>query len=92
MVKGISKRVIVVKSPDPRVFEEAIFIVKEDLFHKSTVDPGQVIEEARRVADGYIKSTRLSGKLTRLPPGALIAMGALVMGLCWLGARLLGWC
>ena len=30
MVKGISRRVIVVKSPDPRLFEEAIFIVKKD--------------------------------------------------------------
>ena len=30
MVKGVSRRVIVVKSPDPRLFEEAIFIVKKD--------------------------------------------------------------
>ena len=30
MVKGISKQVIVVKSPDPRFFEQAIFIVRED--------------------------------------------------------------
>ena len=31
VVKGVAKRVIVVKSPDPKVFEEAIFIVREDL-------------------------------------------------------------
>ena len=30
VVKGTSKRIVVVKSPDPKVFEEAIFIVKED--------------------------------------------------------------
>ena len=30
VVKGVAKRVIVVKSPDPKVFEEAIFIVRED--------------------------------------------------------------
>ena len=30
VIKGVAKRVIVVKSPDPKVFEEAIFIVRED--------------------------------------------------------------
>ena len=29
VVKGISKRVIVVKSPDPKIFEQAIFIIRE---------------------------------------------------------------
>ena len=28
MVKGISRRVVVVDSPDPRFFEQAIFIVR----------------------------------------------------------------
>ena len=28
MVKGISRRVIVVDSPDPRVFDQAIFILR----------------------------------------------------------------
>ena len=37
MVKGISRRVIVVKSPDPRLFEEAIFIVKEEAFQRGGV-------------------------------------------------------
>ena len=30
MVKGISRQVIVVHSPDPKLFEQAIFILKED--------------------------------------------------------------
>ena len=29
MVKGISKQVIVVHSPDPKLFEQAIFILKK---------------------------------------------------------------
>ena len=32
MVKGVSRQVIVVKEPDPRFFEQAIFILKEDAF------------------------------------------------------------
>ena len=30
MVKGVSRRVIVVDSPDPRIFEQAIFILPTD--------------------------------------------------------------
>ena len=30
MVKGISRRVVVVRPPDPSVFEEAIFVVREN--------------------------------------------------------------
>ena len=30
MVKGISRQVIVVHAPDPKLFEQAIFILKEN--------------------------------------------------------------
>lgn len=30
MVKGVSKQVIVVQSPDPKLYEQAIFILRED--------------------------------------------------------------
>ena len=31
MVKGISKQVIVVDAPEPKLFEQAIFILKESV-------------------------------------------------------------
>lgn len=31
MVKGISRQVIVVESPDPKLFDQAIFILKDDV-------------------------------------------------------------
>ena len=34
MIKGVSRRVVVVKSPDPRIFEQAIFIVREDFLER----------------------------------------------------------
>ena len=37
MVKGITRQVILVKSPDPRLFEEAIFIVKEEALNREGV-------------------------------------------------------
>lgn len=30
MVKGVSRQVIVVQSPDPKLYEQAIFILRED--------------------------------------------------------------
>ena len=47
MIKGVSRRVIVVKSPDRRFFEEAIFIVKEGAIGTGGVTAEQVVEEAR---------------------------------------------
>ena len=45
MVKGINKRVIVVKAPDPRLFEQASFIRREDAFAEG-VSAEQGLEEA----------------------------------------------
>lgn len=50
MVKGISRRVIVVDSPDPKLFEQAIFIVKNDAFSQEGVTSQQVLGEACRIA------------------------------------------
>ena len=43
VVKGISKRVIVVKSPDPKIFEQAIFIIREDFAGQSGVSDRQAL-------------------------------------------------
>ena len=54
MVKGITRQVILVKSPDPKLFEEAIFIVKEEALSREGVSADQVIRQARQAADGYL--------------------------------------
>ena len=33
MVKGVTRQVVVVRSPDPELFEQAIFIVRGDGTH-----------------------------------------------------------
>ena len=78
MVKGVTRRVIVVKSPDPRYFEEAIFIVKEDV-NLTGVDQGRVLEEAQAVASGYVKQQVYKrGVLGKIPPLGYLAAGALL--------------
>ena len=62
MVQGVSRQVIVVRSPDPRFFDQAIFIVKEAAFRKG-VTAEEVLQEARQAADGYLKRSTPWGRL-----------------------------
>ena len=57
MVKGTSRRVIVVESPDPEYFEQAIFIVRNDVYERKGVTAQQVLGEACRIAKGYAAAT-----------------------------------
>ena len=50
MVKGISRRVVVVDAPEHRFFEQAIFIVREDVARSGGVSREEVLNEARRAA------------------------------------------
>ena len=82
MIKGISKRVVVVRSPDRRFFEEAIFIVKEGVAGVPGVTAQQVVEEARRVADSYAgRNTRPLRE--RIPAAGYMAIGALLATVVW---------
>ena len=82
MIKGINRRVIVVKAPDRRFFEEAIFIVREDILGQSGVTADEVVEEARRVATGYVKKKSRTWK-ERLTALGYMAIGAGLTGLVW---------
>ena len=56
MVKGISRRVIIIKSPDPEIFDEAIFLVKEEAFSKGKTK-SDVLRQAQSVANEYIRDS-----------------------------------
>ena len=77
MVKGTSRRVIVVDSPDPKLFEQAIFIVKNEAFAKEGVTSQQVLGEACRIAQGYAaRQTARTPVWKRVPWWGWIAAGA----------------
>ena len=92
VIKGTARRVIVVKSPDPRIFEEAIFVMRDDFAAGKGADSEYVIKEAQRVADSYIRSTLGKGKMRRckLPAPAFAAAGAAATGIAWLAMHLAG--
>lgn len=80
VVKGLSRRVIVVKSPDGRYFEEAIFVLKDELFGGGA-DSAAVIKQARRVANGDLKTQPKSQKngITKFPPHLFTLAGTAVI-------------
>ena len=94
VVKGTTKRVIVVKSPNPKFFEQAIFIVRDDCGNREGAKPSDVLREAQKVADDYIRGSVASAGtesvFSRIPAPAFAGLGAAVAGLVWLVLHLLG--
>lgn len=81
MVKGVSRQVIVVHAPDPKLFEQAIFILKDDAIGEGVTDE-QLLKEAQRLIHG----PESAGKKHKLYLyGAVWAAGgSLLTGLVWL--------
>lgn len=86
MVKGISRQVIVVHSPDPKLFDQAIFILKEDAAQNGITDDALLKEAERAIHLGG----HMPKKRQLIYYGAFwSSMGAMAMGLVWLAAILL---
>lgn len=73
MVKGTSKRVIVVRSPDPDCFEEAIFIVKDDSELSKGITKDRLLAEACRAAESCIGEKHKRG----VPTWLVVSISAL---------------
>ena len=84
MVKGISKQVIVVQTPDPKLFEQAIFILKADA---EGVTDEALLKEANKAIRGPL-GDRKKRKLYLYGP-VWACGGAVITGLVWLGTMLL---
>ncbi|MFR8333940.1 MAG: hypothetical protein ACLU9S_17570 [Oscillospiraceae bacterium] len=56
MVKGISRQVIVVRSPDPKLFEQAIFILRENALGKDGMSDRAILRQAQQAAGSYVPS------------------------------------
>ena len=85
MVRGTSRRVIVVDSPDTELFEQAIFIVRNDAVNRNGVTAQRLVDEACRGARtcGRTATCRRS-ILRRGSPGLWGCVGAGGIALAWL--------
>ena len=84
VVKGISRRVIVIKSPDLHIFDEAIFIVKEEALRAGGVTSEEIIKQAQQVADNYLRFNIKKNWFSKLPAPVFVAFGAACTALVWL--------
>ena len=80
MVKGISKQVIVVHAPEPQLFEQAIFILREDVVKSEGVTEEALLKEANRII-GLRQNKRSS---LVVPATVWAAAGAFAIVLVWL--------
>ena len=93
MVKGLSRRVIVVDSPDPHIFEQAIFIVRNDAAVGSGgVTSQQVVDQAIRIAKDYARTHGAPPRRRlRMSPWLAALLGGAAIGAVWLLAMLLSY-
>lgn len=77
MVKGISKQVIVVQSPDPKLFDQAIFILKDGAVEQGVTDEALLKEAQQAIRSPKKRQLRYYGP-------AWACGGAAVTGLVWL--------
>ena len=85
MIKGVSRQVIVVHSPDKKLFEQAIFILSDEALGQGVTDE-MLLKEAQQAIQGP------QGKRKRkiILYGAFwSALGATATGLLWLLTALL---
>lgn len=78
MVKGVSRQVIVVHSPDPKLFDQAIFILKDEAVGEGITEEA-LLKEAQQVIRGPQKKKKLY-----LYGPVWACGGALFTGLAWL--------
>ena len=92
MVKGTNRQVIVVRSPDPQVFEEAIFVLREEYLRGRRSE--QAVEEARRAASDYLRrqgaTEKKGGRRTGVPILLFGLCGTLAAVVVYIFARLFG--
>lgn len=77
MVKGVSRQVIVVQSPDRELFEQAIFILKDG---QGKVTDDVLLQEADRLLSSR-KTERSNRSL--LQSAMCVLTGALAMSILW---------
>ena len=81
MVKGISRQVIVVHSPEPKLFEQAIFILKDGAVGKDGVSEQELMREAKKLLGNQASKKR--PKLFLYGP-VWACLGAIITGAVWL--------
>ena len=79
MVKGVSRQVIVVQSPGEELFDQAIFILKDEAVEKGVTDEVLLKQSQQAIRSGQGRKRKLW-----LYGPVWACGGAVVTGLLWL--------
>ena len=88
MVKGQYRRFVVVRGTGKRLFEEAIFILREDVEKAGGYTAEDIVREAEIAAQEYIQGGGGHRALRRLVPVVSGAAGMLAGAMIWM---MMGW-
>ena len=89
MVKGVSKQVVVVRSLDTRLFEQAIFMIRDGALAKQGVTEEDILREANAAADTYLREKLEKESGYRWKRLLWAICGAATTGMVWLVTSLL---
>lgn len=80
MVKGVSRQVIVMQSPEPQLFDQAIFILRDEAVGKGITEDA-LMKEAKHLLNSG-KYEKRGGRVVSEP--FWICVGAILTGIVWL--------
>ncbi|MDO4270184.1 MAG: hypothetical protein Q4C72_04570 [Eubacteriales bacterium] len=86
MVKGVSRRVVVVQPDERGLFEQAIFLVRD-----YTVPRSEAVREACRIANGYLsaRAARFRRRFAGWQVACAFALGLLAASAVWTAVLLI---
>lgn len=67
MIKGSSRQVIFVKAPEETLFDQAIFLVKEDALEQPGVTAESVLAQAKKATASYAQKQSIFHKSSGVP-------------------------
>ncbi|MCI8414484.1 MAG: translation initiation factor 2 [Ruminiclostridium sp.] len=83
MVKGVTRQVVVVRSPDPKLFDQAIFLLRENLGPQAPSER-EILRQAQQIADDYILSATPRGRRRSvLQPFLYTLLGGAAASVFW---------
>lgn len=80
LIKGVSKNVVVIRSPDPRYFEQAIFILRDDVVRQGGNSRERILHDAEQVACDYLKTCKFK-RIQSISPVLIVSISVALIGL-----------
>jgi len=81
MVKGLTRRVVVIKPPNKQLFEEAVFFLSDSV--DRGVSSAQIVAEAQSIASGFTHECFRKHSNKHYRAALWVLLGAVSSSLIW---------